>query len=317
MVMELVYFGCGALFGAVVTGIIFFICQRQGSERALGAISEQLRSAAETNRLVQDQNQRVIEVTNALHAALSNPILRGDWGDRMVEDVLRPIGFLEGRNYLKQETMDCGSRRPDYTFLLPRKLRVNLDAKFPWDNYRNYFNAKTEGEKEQYRKVFLRDVRDRIKELAAREYINPSEGTLDFVLMFVPNEPIYSFVNQHDPDLFDFALSKKVVLCSPWSLYPVLSIIRRAVDNFVLERNTTALLPLLTDFENQWKKYKECQEKMGQKIGDAREEFEQLVGTRERQLGRVLRAIELLKQRTDFHSADDGEAEELPSTTAP
>ena len=55
-------------------------------------------------------------------------------------------------------------------------------------------------------------------------------------------------------------------------------------------------------------KYKDYQEKMGQKIEAAKEEFEQLVGTRERQLGRVLRAIELLKQRTDFHSADDGEA---------
>src|SRR5262249_21189017 len=160
-------------------------------------------------------------------------ILRGDWGERMVEDVLRPIGFLEGRNYLKQETMDYGSGRPDYTFLLPGRLKVNLDSKFPWENYREYYNAKTEGEKEQYRKCFLRDVRNRVKDLANREYINPLEGTLDFVLMFVPNELIYSFVNEQAPDLFDFALSSKIVLCSPWSLYPVLSIIRRAVDNFV------------------------------------------------------------------------------------
>jgi DNA recombination protein RmuC len=310
MELLIIAFAIGTLIGAAVAGISVFVCLRQGDERTLGAILEQLRSTA-------DQSRNILQETTTLNAALSNPILRGDWGERMVEDVLRPIGFLEGLNYLKQETMDCGSGRPDYTFLLPRGLKVNLDSKFSWSNYQRYYNAKTEGEKEQCRKYFLRDVRDRVKHLASKDYINPSEGTLDFVLMFVPNEQIYSFINEHDRELLEDALTKKVVLCSPWSLYPVLSIIRQAVENFVLERNATALQPLLAAFDKQWKEYKDCQGKMGQKIEEAKEQFDLLVGTRERQLGKALRQIEILRQRTDFHSMGDGEAKVVARPTAP
>jgi DNA recombination protein RmuC len=299
--VELLIFAAGMTFGlligAALAAAIAFIWQRQGHERAFGTISEQLRSAAE-------QNQQVLEATTALNSALAHPILRGDWGDRMVEDVLRPIGFVEGINYLKQETMDCGSGRPDYTFLLPRRLKVNLDAKFPLTNYRSHHNAKTDIEKDEFKKRFLRDVRDRVKEVMAREYVNPSVGTVDFVLIFVPNEPVYSFINLHDPELFDFALKKNVVLCSPWTLYPILSVIRRAVDNFIVERNATELLPLLAKFEKHWNEYKECLEKMGRKIQDTQEEYGQLVGTRERQLDRVLREIDQLRKRTDFHSVE-------------
>jgi DNA recombination protein RmuC len=295
--MELLIFAGGVLLGATIASLIAFISQRPGHERAFGTISEQLRSTAE-------QNRQVLDSTTTLHAALAHPVLRGEWGERMVEDVLRPIGFIEGVHYVKQTTMASTSGRPDYTFLLPRKLKVNLDAKFSLDNYRKYHNSKVDGERDELRKCFLRDIRNKVKELAGREYINTSDGTVDFVLMFVPNEPVYCFIKEQDPELFDFALGKKIVLCSPWTLYPVLSVIRRAVDNFILERNATELLPLLTKFDAQWNEYKGCLEKMGQKIQDAQNEYDQLVGTRERQLDKVLRGIEQLRKRTDFHSSE-------------
>jgi DNA recombination protein RmuC len=295
--MELLIFAGGVLLGATIASVIAFISQRLGHERAFGTISEQLRSTAE-------QNRQVLDSTTTLHAALAHPVLRGEWGERMVEDVLRPIGFIEGVHYFKQTTMASNSGRPDYTFLLPRKLKVNLEAKFSLDNYRKYHNSKVDGEREELKKCFLRDIRNKVKELAGREYINTSDGTVDFVLMFVPNEPVYCFINEQDPELFDFALGKKIVLCSPWTLYPVLSVIRRAVDNFILERNATELLPLLTKFDTQWNEYKGCLDKMGQKIQDAQHEYDQLIGTRERQLGKVLNGIEQLRKRTDFHSAE-------------
>jgi DNA recombination protein RmuC len=122
--------------------------------------------------------------------------------------------------------------------------------------------------------------------------------------MFVPNEPVYCFINEQDPELFDFALGKKIVLCSPWTLYPVLSVIRRAIDNFTLERNATELLPLLTRFDTQWYEYKNCLDKIGQRIQDAQNEHGQLIGVRERQLDKVFDEIERLRKRTDFHSTD-------------
>jgi DNA recombination protein RmuC len=295
--MEIIIFTAGLLVGATMAIAIAFLFQRTGHERAFGAISEQLRVAA-------DDNRKVLKATTALNSALAHPVVRGDWGERMVEDVLRPIGFVEGVNYVKEGTMNCGTGRPDYSFLLPRQLKVNLDAKFSLDNYRSYYNATTDGEKEEFKKRFLRDVRDRVKEVAARGYINPSEGTVDFVLIFIPNEQVYSFINLHDPELLDFALKKCVVLCSPWTLYPILSVIRRAVDNFVLERNATELRPLLVKFDKQWHEYTKCLETMGRKIQDAREEYQNLVGTRERQLDKVLGEVKQLRNRTDFHAAE-------------
>ena len=54
-------------------------------------------------------------------------------------------------------------------------------------------------------------------------------------VVFIPNEQIYAFINMHDRETYDYATKHKVILCSPWSLYPILAVIRLAIDNFVLE----------------------------------------------------------------------------------
>ena len=246
-------------------------------------------------------------VTAELHDALAHPTLRGQWGERMVEDVLRPVGFQEGINYHQQHTGDGSATRPDYSFLLPRALKVNLDCKFPLSNYLALLRAGSEVEKQEFKKRFLRDARLRIKEVASKDYINPGDGTVDFVLVFIPNEQVYDFIHLHDPTIFDDGLKNKVILCSPWTLYPVLSIIRLAIDNFILENNTGTLLGLLLSFEKQWTAFNDCLQKMGNRLADARKEFDQLVTTRQRQLDNVLTKVETLRHQTGFHDGEDAD----------
>jgi DNA recombination protein RmuC len=253
------------------------------------------------------ERTELLRATTALHHALAHPTVRGQWGERMVEDVLKPVGFQEGVNYHRQCVVDGSSVRPDYSFLLPRSLKVNLDSKFPLDNYLALVRAESEVEKQDFKKRFLRDARERIKEVACKDYINPEDGTVDFVLVFIPNEQVYGFIHLHDPAIFDDALKSKVILCSPWTLYPVLSIIRLAIDNFILEKNTGTLLGLLRSFEKQWTAFNECLQKMGNRITDAKREFDQLVGTRQSQLDKVLSKVEVLRQRTGFHDGDGTE----------
>src|SRR5262249_1758399 len=174
----------------------------------------------------------------------------------------------------KQATTGSGTRRPDYTFLLPRGLKVNLDAKFPLDHYLQYYAAATDSQRNDYRKRFLQDVRRRLKEVASRDYVNPAENTVACALLFIPNEQVFSFVNVQDPRIFDDALQSRVVLCSPWTLYPVLSIIRLAIDQFILERTTAALFPVLAGFEKQWQAFQDCLDKMGRRIADAQKEYD-------------------------------------------
>ena len=70
----------------------------------------------------------------------------------MAEDILRLVGLVEGINYIKQKTLEGSSGRPDYTFFLPNSLKINMDVKFPLENYQNYLDAQTEHDKKDSKK---------------------------------------------------------------------------------------------------------------------------------------------------------------------
>ena len=148
-------------------------------ESKLGALGQQLENVSHTLGLLQQ--------------ALGNTRSRGQWGERIADDILRISGFVEGINYTKQTSTNSGSR-PDFTFLLPNGLNLNMDSKFPLDNYLRFLQATAESDRERHRKQFLKDVRDRVKEITQRAYINTEQNTVDIALMFIPNEQVYRFV---------------------------------------------------------------------------------------------------------------------------
>jgi DNA recombination protein RmuC len=113
------------------------------------------------------------EHTQQLREALASSKARGQWGERMAEDVLQLAGFLEGVNYRKQSTL-AGAGRPDYTFMLPNDLVLHMDVKFPLDNYVRYLEADNDIERVGRRDQFLRDVRDRVKESTACCFSSPT-----------------------------------------------------------------------------------------------------------------------------------------------
>ena len=194
-------------------------------ENKFGELAAQLKMASENNL-------RLRETTDQLKLALVNSKTRGQWGERMAEDVLRLAGFMEGINYRKQRTLEGGGDRPDFTFLLPRDQKLNMDVKFPFANYLRYLEAGSEIEKESYKSAFFKDVRERVKEVTTRDYINPTARTLDYVLVFIPNEQVYGFILENQSNFIDDALRSKVILCSPLTLYAILSVIRQGIDNF-------------------------------------------------------------------------------------
>ncbi|MFH1074398.1 MAG: DNA recombination protein RmuC [Candidatus Firestonebacteria bacterium] len=257
-------------------------------ENKFGELTTQIKQTAE-------QTGKLRETTDKLNIALSSSQARGKWGERMAEDVLRLAGFTEGMNYIKQQKNEAGNK-PDFTFTLPKNLKVNMDVKFPLDNYRAYLNAGSQAERDNFEKRFLSDVKGRIKEVTTRDYINAEENTLDYVIVFIPNEQVFAFVNQKDPEIMDEALAKKVVLCSPLTLYALLVIMRQAIDNFKMEATAAEILKLLAAFGKQWEEYTGCYEKLGEKIQSAQEEFTRLVTTRKNKLDSVVNKIENLRE---------------------
>lgn len=236
----------------------------------------------------------LVESTQGLRQALSSSKARGQWGERMAEDVLRLAGLIENVNYRKQRAIEGGGV-PDYTFMLPQGMSLHMDVKFPLDNYLRYLEAESDTERERYRKEFLRDVRNRLKELGGRGYVNTGDGTVDCMLLFIPNEQVYAFINEQDRTILDDAMHQKIVFCSPLTLYAVLAVIRQAVDNFRLERTSKEILALLHGFAKQWEKFVEQMDKVGRNLKTAHHAFEDLEGTRRRQLERQLDKVEALR----------------------
>ena len=232
--------------------------------------------------------------TEGLKNALSSNSGRGQWGERMAEDVLRLSGLIEGINYIKQTKLEAGSK-PDFTFMLPQNLRLNMDVKFPFNNYKLYTEAKTEREREECKKKFLKDVKQRIKEVQTRDYINPEDQTVDYVLMFVPNEQIFAFINEIDRTLVDEAMKGKTILCSPLSLYAILAVVRQSIDNFSIESKSREMLSLFGSFRQQWEKFKDQMETVRARFETVHKGYEELTGTRERQLDRHFAKIEELR----------------------
>jgi DNA recombination protein RmuC len=260
---------------------------------------------------------RLADTTQSLRQALANPRARGQWGERMADDVLRAAGLVEGISYRKQSATAAGTI-PDFTFLLPGGRVLHMDVKFPVDNYLRYLEALSDRERDQHALAFVRDVRARVRELSGRVYIDP-DRTLDEVLLFIPNEAVYAFVHQHDRDLVEVALRQKVVLCSPSTLFSVLAVIRQAVEQTQLQRTSDEILACLAAFESQWGKFADALDKVGRSLDSTRRSWDDLAGTRRRQLERQLDRVGELRSRREGApppSLPLGEVHPLPSPSS-
>ncbi|OGS40430.1 MAG: hypothetical protein A2506_11145 [Elusimicrobia bacterium RIFOXYD12_FULL_66_9] len=234
-----------------------------------GSLEKGLKDAAE-------QTAKLASSTEGLRSLLDNSRARGQWGERMADDILRACGLQEGVQYLKNRALDTSASRPDFTFMLPDSKKLNMDVKFPLDNWLRFSHAATDDDRARYKKDFERDVKARIKEIQKRDYISPEEGTLDYVLLFIPNEQVYAFIQESFPGLADEAMAQKVVLCSPFTLYAVLGVVRQAFDHFHFTQATQEVLKLITHFASTYDTFKERFLKLGEQVGKLRETYDDI-----------------------------------------
>ena len=155
------------------------------------------------------------------------------------------------------------------------------------------------------KKHFLADIRGHVKAVASRSYIDPAGGTVDYVLLFIPNESIYSFINQEDHELMDYAMEKRIVLCSPLTLYAILSLVRQSVASFAVEKRAGDLQKLVQQFAEQWEKYSDKVDAMGKSLGTTQKHFDELSTTRTKALERPMDKITGLKIEEPPNLTDD------------
>ncbi len=215
----------------------------------------------------------------------------------MAEDILQMAGMIEGVNYTKQETMTGSGRRPDFTFNLPNGVKLNMDVKFPLDNYLKHLES-DDGDPAAAT-GFLTDVRTQVRAIATREYIDPTAGTADFALMFIPNEQVFAFIQQMDRALLTEAATRKVLLVGPLSLLAVLAIARQAAESANLSRQTDEALVQIATFAKQWDIFKREMDKLGDKLDNAAKHYQQLRSTRTNVLERPLKKLAELRDATE------------------
>lgn len=243
--------------------------------------------------------------TERLRRVLSSSQSRGQFGEKIAEDILKAGGLIEGVHYIKQKTQENVSTRPDFIFTLPDEHKLNMDVKFPLDNYARMIGVEDWEEKDneeanKYRKAFEKDVKDKIAQISSRQYINPADGTLDFALMFIPNESIASFINQEFAGVFELAMKKGVQITSPYNLIAFVSMIQRASQNFYQKENIRGTLILLEEFVKRYNLFKERFEKIGENINKTNKVYEDIRDKSFKNIDSTIIKIEKNKESENF-----------------
>ena len=252
-----------------------------------GAVEQQLAEAAKVTAQLQ-------QTTGSLRDALGSSQKRGHWGERMAEDVLRAAGMKKGVNYRVQSGIESGGR-PDVSFHMPKDMLLHMDVKFPADNFLAFLEAEPGStDAETARKQFIKDSRNRVKELADRKY-HEEQDSVDTVVLFIPNENIFTFIQENAPELMDEAMHKKIVLCGPSTVIAVLQVVRQAIDSFMLERRSNEIMECLAGFKKEWAKFSDQIDKHGKQLNTALNSFNELAGARTNQLDRQVQKIDKLQ----------------------
>lgn len=292
-------------------------------EKSIAAMNERLERLRGFVQQVESERQKhygqlttslsaLSSTTESLRSALAGSKRLGAWGERMTEDVLQLAGMSEGVNYTKQSSDAAeGAGKPDFTFFLPNDLTVNMDVKFPLGKALAYLDADDEQRKSAGGE-FVSAVRGHVRAVASAKkgYINPTGGTVNYAIVFIPNEQVYSLAMELDKQLMDEALKMRIVMCGPLTLYAMLSVIRSAAENANIVKTADEVIALLGTFGKQWQRYKEAMDKMGLRLDQAKAEYDNLVTTRTNMLDRPLDKIAELRTTRELPAGDNEPDEE-------
>ncbi len=172
-------------------------------------------------------NQRMSQEAENLTKALKGDArTQGNWGEIVLERILERSGLEKDREYFMQESYSSeeGRRlRPDVIIKLPDEKNLIIDSKVSLISYEKHVNGESDVEKEQALKAYLLSVKAHVKGLSEKNYHELFEqGSLDYVLMFVPIESAFAMIVQHGGELYNEAHNKNIIIVSPSTLIATL-----------------------------------------------------------------------------------------------
>jgi DNA recombination protein RmuC len=193
--------------------------RRMESERrqSQGTLTAHLETLAESHRLLQNETRNLVQ-------ALRRPEVRGQWGELTLKRLAELAGMVEHCDFAQQETLqgEQGQQRPDMVIRMPDRREVVVDAKTPLDAYLTAIEATEDGERRSHLARHARNLRARIKELAAKAYWQQLGHSPEFVVLFIPGDQFLGAALDIDRDLIEDALAQHVILATPTSFVALL-----------------------------------------------------------------------------------------------
>ncbi|MDR1027666.1 MAG: DNA recombination protein RmuC [Rickettsiales bacterium] len=182
--------------------------------------------------------------------------LQGNWGENILENIFRLLGFTQGREYETQvnvKGIDGANYFLDFVLNLPNDRKVIIDSKASLESYIKYENATDAIEKDGHLAELVRATRDHIRGLGAKEYQKKlKDYNLDFVFMFVPREEIYFAIIEKAPEIIDESMKNNVAIITPSLLYPMM----RTIDNLLkIDRQNKNIGEVVAMVNSLWEKY--------------------------------------------------------------
>ena len=194
-----------------------------------GDETKQRSELKEQVRQLVEMNQRMSNEANNLARALKGDSkIQGNWGEVILERMLEESGLTRGREYSVQTSITNpeGSRMiPDIILNYPDQRRVIIDSKVSLTAYDRSISACDEQQRNDALKENLISIRKHVDELSRKDYSQVIDGSLDFTIMFMPIEAAYIAAIQMDPQIWQYAYGRKIILISPTNLMAVLKLI--------------------------------------------------------------------------------------------
>lgn len=193
-------------------------------------------------------NEHLGSGVRQLVSAMSRGQDRGRWGEMQLEQLLSHSGLIEGTHFRRQDARDDGALRPDLVVMLPGGGEVLVDAKFPWDAYFEAMGTDDQGLRLALLQKHARDLGLRIGDLSKKQYQSTTSVSPDFVVLFLPLEPLLSTALDHDGLLLETAFEKKIVLATPTTMLGLLRTIHFAWQRQLLTVNAEQIRDVGKEF---------------------------------------------------------------------
>ena len=248
-------------------------------QRSFGELASQVRKLAESETRLQAETQNLIQ-------ALKRPDVRGRWGEMTLKRLVELAGMVEYADFDEQVSNSDGEQRlrPDMVIRMPDHRELIVDAKTPLAAYLEAIDASNDEQRKRALQQHARNLRQRMKELAAKRYWAQFDKSPDFIVLFVPGDQFLTAALEYDPDLLEDSLHNNVVLTTPASLIAMLRAVAFGWRQARFSQSAEEIRELGETLYHRISTLTEHFSRLGQSLNSSVEHFNRTVGSLEKQL---------------------------------